>query len=135
MSYAGDVSPADTYAALQTDERAVLVDVRTTAEWAYVGTPDVSELGKQTVLVEWQRYPDGSLNQAFVDELRAAGVEQGPVYFICRSGVRSRHAAEVATAAGVGPAYNVVDGFEGQLDADGHRGVGGWKAAGLPWTQ
>jgi rhodanese-related sulfurtransferase len=135
MSYAGDVSPTDTYAALQGDERAVLVDVRTKAEWTYVGTPDVSGLGKRAVLVEWQSYPDGALNPAFVAQLREAGVEHGPVYFICRSGVRSRHAAEVATAAGLGPAYNVVDGFEGQLDADGHRGVGGWKAAGLPWTQ
>lgn len=136
MSYAGDVTPADTYAALQADERAVLVDVRTEAEWAYVGTPDVSELGKQTVLVEWQRYADGARNAGFVEELRAAGLHASrPLYFICRSGVRSRHAAEAATAAGLGPAYNVVDGFEGQLDAHQHRGVGGWKAAGLPWTQ
>jgi rhodanese-related sulfurtransferase len=57
------------------------------------------------------------------------------VYFICRSGVRSRHAAEAATAAGLGPAYNVLDGFEGQLDRERHRGIGGWKADGLPWVQ
>ena len=135
MSYAGDVTPSDTYAALQADARAVLVDVRTEAEWAYVGTPDVSELGKQAVLVEWQRFPDGRRNLQFIDDLRAAGVNRGPLYFICRSGVRSRYAAEAATKAGLGPAYNVIDGFEGQLDADRHRGVGGWKAAGLPWTQ
>lgn len=135
MSYAGDVTPSDTYAALQADTHAVLVDVRTQAEWAYVGTPDMSELGKATVLVEWQRFPDGRRNTEFVDDLRSAGVDGGPIYFICRSGVRSRSAAQVATAAGLGPAYNVIDGFEGQLDADRHRGVGGWKAAGLPWTQ
>lgn len=136
MSYAGDVTPGDAYAALRDDERAVLVDVRTDAEWRYVGVPDLSDLGKQALLVEWVRYPAGEPNARFVDELRAAGVEADqPVFFLCRSGVRSRYAAEAATAAGLGPAYNVADGFEGQLDSDRHRGVGGWKATGLPWAQ
>lgn len=136
MRYAGDVSPSDAYAALQADESAVLVDVRTRAEWNYVGLPDVSGLGKQALLVEWVTYPGGLQNPAFLEELRAAGVSQDqPVYFLCRSGVRSRHAAEAATAAGLGPAYNVADGFEGQLGADRHRGIGGWKAEGLPWVQ
>jgi rhodanese-related sulfurtransferase len=136
MSYAGDVTPVDAYAALQADEGAVLVDVRTRAEWNYVGIPDVSGLGKQPVLVEWVSFPGGLPNARFLDELRSAGVAEGrPVYFICRSGVRSRHAAEAATAAGLGPAYNVLDGFEGQLDRERHRGIGGWKADGLPWVQ
>ncbi len=136
MSYAGDVSPIDTYAALGTDPQAVLVDVRTKAEWTYVGTPDIERLGKSVILVEWVTYPGGSLNDGFVDDLREAGIAEGqPIYFLCRSGVRSKHAAEAATAAGLGPAYNIVDGFEGQLDATHHRGVGGWKTSGLPWRQ
>jgi rhodanese-related sulfurtransferase len=58
-----------------------------------------------------------------------------PVLFLCRSGVRSAAAAEAAARAGYAHAYNVTEGFEGPLDADGHRGVSGWKAAGLPWRQ
>jgi rhodanese-related sulfurtransferase len=136
MSYAGNVEPSEAYAALQTDPDAVLVDVRTGAEWSYVGLPDLSHIGKHVIPLEWQRFPDGALNTTFVEQLREAGVGEGaPIYFLCRSGVRSAAAAEVATAAGLGPAYNVSDGFEGPLDHDGHRTVAGWKVAGLPWRQ
>jgi len=136
MTYAGDVDPIDSYAALKADADAVLVDVRTTAEWSYVGMPDLTQIGKRAILVEWQRFPDGALNAGFVDQLREAGVREGvPIYFLCRSGMRSASAARLATAAGLGPAYNVSDGFEGPLDNDGHRTVTGWKAAGLPWRQ
>jgi len=136
MSYAGDITPAQAYAELQADADAVLVDVRTTAEWSYVGMPDLTQISKRVVFLEWQRYPDGTLNEHFVEQLRAAGVQEGaPVYFLCRSGVRSAAAATAATAAGLGPAFNVSEGFEGPLGPDGHRSVTGWKAAGLPWRQ
>ena len=136
MSYAGDVDPRDAYAALQTDLDAVLVDVRTSAEWAYVGLPDLSAIDKRVIPLEWQRFPDGALNESFVEHLRQAGVGEGtPIYFLCRSGVRSAAAAKAVTAAGLGPAYNVSDGFEGPVGHDGHRTVAGWKAAGLPWRQ
>ncbi len=136
MTYAGDVSPTDAYAALSGDQRAVLVDVRTAAEWNYVGVPDLGRVGREAILVEWVSYPGGARNDGFEDQLREAGIVAGqPIYFLCRSGVRSRHAADAATAAGLGPAYNIIDGFEGQLDATHHRGVGGWKTSGLPWRQ
>lgn len=136
MSYAGDVRPDEAYAALQADGSAVLVDVRTSAEWSYVGLPDLSAIGKQVLSVEWQRFPDGRPNDAFLDQLRGAGVGEGtPVYFLCRSGARSAAAATAATTAGLGPAYNVSEGFEGPLDGQGHRAVAGWKVAGLPWRQ
>lgn len=135
MSYAGDVTPSEAFAAVTQGEDAVLVDVRTRAEWAYVGVPQL-HAPRQPVLVEWQQYPDGRLNDAFVEELRAAGISDGtPLYFLCRSGVRSVAAAEAATAAGLGPAYNVLEGFEGPHDQFGHRTVAGWKVAGLPWKQ
>lgn len=134
--YAGDVAPNEAYAALESDPDAVLVDVRTAAEWTYVGLPDLQDLGKQVVCVEWERFPDGGRNQGFIDELHDAGLApDAAVYFLCRSGVRSRAAAVAATAAGLGPAYNVSDGFEGPLDPAGHRTVSGWKADGLPWRQ
>jgi len=136
MSYAGNVDSSDAYAALKADADAVLVDVRTSAEWSYVGVPDLSKIGKRVIPLEWQRFPDGALNRSFVEQLREAGVGEGaPIYFLCRSGVRSAAAADVATAAGLGPAYNVSDGFEGPLDLEGHRTVAGWKVAGLPWRQ
>lgn len=135
MSYAGDITPEQAWELLSTDPEASLVDVRTHAEWSYVGVPDISSLDKPTAFVEWVGYPDGARNENFVDEVRAAGVDKGPVVFLCRSGQRSIGAAEAATAAGLGPAYNVLDGFEGATDAEGHRGSAGWRAVGLPWRQ
>ena len=136
MPYAGDLTPQQAFELLGERAEAVLVDVRTRAEWNYVGVPDLSGMGKQTVLVEWVGFPDGQLNSDFLDQLAAAGVQPGePVVFLCRSGVRSVAAANAATAAGLGPAYNVLDGFEGHLDAGRHRCATGWKAAGLPWAQ
>ncbi len=135
-SYAGDISPSEAYVGLKADANAVLVDVRTTAEWSYVGTPDLDQIGRRVIFLEWQRYPDGTRNDQFIEQLREAGVQGSvPVYFLCRSGVRSAAAATAATAAGLGPAFNISDGFEGQLGRDGHRALSGWKAAGLPWRQ
>lgn len=136
MSYAGDVSSTDAFAVLQSDPDAVLVDVRSGAEWDFVGVPVLDALGKRVVAVEWSGYPGGVRNERFVEQVAAAGVHPGQtVFFLCRSGARSRSAAAAATAAGLGPAFNVADGFEGPLGPDGHRDVAGWKAAGLPWRQ
>ncbi|MDE9367508.1 rhodanese-like domain-containing protein [Luteipulveratus sp. YIM 133132] len=135
MTYAGDIAPEDAFEALRADPSARLVDVRTEAEWAYVGVPDLAGIDQQLIRVEWQRFPDGTRNNDFVDQVRAAGAGEGPTYLLCRSGVRSAAAAEAMTAAGLGPAYNVLDGFEGGLDESGHRSVAGWKVAGLPWRQ
>ncbi|WP_377643134.1 rhodanese-like domain-containing protein [Oryzobacter terrae] len=135
MSYAGDVTPAEAFAAAS-EGGALLVDVRTRAEWTYVGVPDLSDSGHRVAFVEWSTFPDGRVNERFVDEVRAAGHTEGrPVYLICRSGVRSVAAATALTEAGIGPAYNVLEGFEGPHDAQGHRTVAGWKNAGLPWRQ
>lgn len=132
-----NIDPAATFAALQADPAAVLVDVRTDAEWLFVGLPDLSGLGKEVVLIPWQLYPGMQVNGAFPDHLRRAGLTPDhKLFFICRSGVRSLSAGEAAVAAGFPHAFNVADGFEGPVDAEGHRGrLAGWKAAGLPWRQ
>ncbi|QOR71271.1 rhodanese-like domain-containing protein [Ruania alkalisoli] len=138
MSYAGDLNPKDAWAFLAEHADAALVDVRTQAEWSFVGVPRTDEIDRPTLLIEWNTFPNGSRNPAFLDQLRQAGYEAGdgkPLVFICRSGQRSIAAAEAATAAGYGPAYNVSDGFEGPTDTEGHRGQVGWRADGLPWTQ
>lgn len=136
-TYGGDVTPAATWEALAEDETAVLVDVRTPAEWSYVGLPDLATLGKQPVLVPWVLFPSMQLNDSFAADLANAGVKpENAVYFLCRSGVRSRSAAIATTALGYPRCYNVADGFEGDPDTDRHRGtVSGWKVAGLPWAQ
>ncbi|MEE8507028.1 MAG: rhodanese-like domain-containing protein [Kiloniellales bacterium] len=135
--YAGDVSVREAWDMLEKDAGAVLVDVRTDPEWRYVGLPDLSELEKRTVCVNWQTYPDLALNPAFAEEIEVNGI--GPdqtLLIICRSGVRSRHAAVALTARGYARCYNVAGGFEGPHDEDHHRGArDGWKAAGLPWRQ
>lgn len=135
--YAGDVTPKQAWDALEADERAVLVDVRTQPEWLFVGVPDLGEMGKQPLLVQWQIFPSMQKNPSFVDDLRKAGVpEDAPLYFLCRSGGRSRAAAIAVTEAGYKACYNVAGGFEGGHDSDKHRGGReGWKAEGLPWVQ
>jgi rhodanese-related sulfurtransferase len=132
-----EVSPADSWAALKSNPQAVLVDVRTDAEWNFVGVPDLSSLGKQVVLIPWQTFPGMQPNSQFIEHLRKAGVTaESQVYYLCRSGARSLAAGQAAQAAGFPHAYNVADGFEGPVDAEGHRGnLGGWKASKLPWRQ
>lgn len=135
-SYAGDVMPAEAWRILKDAPDAVLVDVRTDAEWRFVGIPDLAPVGKQVHLVQWQLFPDGRPNPDFVGTVAGLLEMDQPVLFLCRSGARSRAAAMALTAAGYGPCYNVAQGFEGDKDGDGHRGrVGGWKHAGLPWRQ
>lgn len=135
MSYAGDITPQQAWELLRENPDAVLVDVRTDAEWKYVGVPETSSIGRRALFVEWVRYPNGARNEHFVDQLKDAGVTGGPIVFLCRSGQRSIAAAEAATAAGLAPSYNILEGFEGGLDAERHRGAEGWRAAGLPWRQ
>lgn len=135
--YAGDILPQEAWRLLESDPRAALVDVRTQAEWAYVGVPDLSRLGKQAVFVQWALFPNMNVNPHFAVQVEAAGLApEAPVLFLCRSGVRSRSAAIAMTAHGFATCYNIATGFEGDPDAHRHRGsVAGWKVAGLPWVQ
>ncbi|MCB8880459.1 rhodanese-like domain-containing protein [Acidisoma cellulosilytica] len=132
-----DIEPGKVWEALQADPQAQLCDVRTDAEWNFVGIPDLQSLGREVVLIPWQVYPTMQRNGGFVEHLREAGmVSETPIYFLCRSGARSLAAAQAAQAAGFTRVYNVADGFEGPPDGQGHRGqVSGWKAEGLPWHQ
>jgi rhodanese-related sulfurtransferase len=128
LSYAGELLPAEAHKLMQAGAR--LVDVRTRPEMIYVGKVPGS------AAVEWQTYPGSRENPEFLAELAALVPKDAPVMFLCRSGARSHSAAEAATRAGWKEAYNVLEGFEGDKDAEGHRGtVGGWRKAGLPWTQ
>ncbi|WP_428391888.1 rhodanese-like domain-containing protein [Lichenicoccus sp.] len=131
-----DVAPSEVWQALAENPDAQLIDVRTNAEWTYVGLPEISALDKRVLLISWQA-PSGAVNRDFVEQLGASGLtEAHALYFICRSGARSLAAAQAAREAGYRAAYNVADGFEGPPDSKGHRGnVAGWKASGLDWRQ
>ncbi|MGM0584788.1 MAG: rhodanese-like domain-containing protein [Pseudomonadota bacterium] len=136
------LTPTQAYDALAEGD-AALVDVRTRAEWTFVGLPDLAPLGAQPVLVEWRAWPEMAANPGFADQLLDAFGGRPPkrLLFICRSGGRSQEAAravqEALAARGLdSDCCNVAEGFEGDLDPEGRRGgVNGWKARGLPWRQ
>ena len=136
-TYAGDLTSAEAFKVLEEEPEAVLVDVRTVPEWQFVGVPNLQGLGKETVFLSWQVYPQMQVHPDFVTALRDQGVTPDQkVLLLCRSGQRSRSAAMALTDAGYGQAFNVSDGFEGPPDAQNHRGtLAGWKAVGLPWVQ
>jgi len=139
--YAGDVEPSESWRVLSGRDQAVLVDVRTRAEWGYVGVPVLDTIGKNVKLQEWQSFPTMELQVDFADTLQEYLEEENieksaAIFFLCRSGVRSQGAAIAVSAVGYECCYNVKDGFEGPKDAVGHRGnIAGWKASGLPWQQ
>ncbi|WP_303976721.1 rhodanese-like domain-containing protein [Dongia mobilis] len=136
-TYAGDVTPQTAWDALVSTPQARLIDVRTQPEWSFVGIPDLSPIGKKVILASWQVYPNMAVDADFVGNVKAQlGEAAGPLYFLCRSGARSRAAAIAMTEVGLGPCFNISGGFEGDKDAGSHRGrANGWKVADLPWVQ
>lgn len=136
-TYAGDLTPQQAWDMLSATPKAQLIDVRTDAEFAYVGNPDLSALAKEVVRVYWKIFPAMDVNPDFVAQIGDAIAEKGaPLLLLCRSGVRSKHAAEAMTTAGYTECYNIAEGFEGDKNPHGHRGgVNGWKVDGLPWKQ
>jgi rhodanese-related sulfurtransferase len=130
LPYDGALTPGEAYQILNEAPHAKLVDVRTRAEWDWVGRiPGAVE-------IELLTYPGSQPNPSFLPELEQKVEKESLVMFICRSGARSHHAAMLARQSGYAECYNVIEGFEGDKDAAGHRNTkGGWRAAGLPWLQ
>ena len=133
LAYAGAMTPEQAWALLQADQKTILVDVRTNAERDWVGRVNIPEA--QHHAVQWNLYPAGTPNPDFIAQLSAAVPNKSTVIlFLCRSGVRSRHGAKLATEHGYTQCYDILQGFEGDKDAHGHRKtVGGWCSAALPW--
>lgn len=131
LPYFGALTPEETYALLQLNTAARLIDVRTRAEWDWIGRVPGSSL------VEWQCYPEMQINENFLSDLANEVPDRNtPILFICRSAARSDLAARAATAAGYKICINVLEGFEGNRDNQGHRSsVGGWRVHDLPWIQ
>lgn len=130
LPYKGALLPSEALVLLQEEPSARLVDVRSQAEWSWVGRI------RGAVEIEWQFYPGMQANPDFLSQLSRKVPKESVVMFICRSGVRSNQAAIAASESGYSNCYNILEGFEGDKDSNGHRGIqGGWKAAGLPWVQ
>ena len=131
--YKGDVNPQEAFEQLSSNNNAVMIDVRTRAEWAFVGVPAVERMAT----ISWQQFPSMQVNEEFVSAVEEFGIGRTTdIYLICRSGGRSAAAASLLTEAGFTTCYNVAEGFEGDLNEGRHRGkTNGWKARGLPWIQ
>jgi rhodanese-related sulfurtransferase len=130
LPYEGSLYPAEAYEILRSAPGAKLVDVRSRAELDWVGRV------ANSINVEWSTYPGMKLNPHFLVQLEQQVDKEALVIFLCRSGVRSHHAASAATNVGYNDCYNVLEGFEGNLSDDKHRNTtGGWRVAGLPWEQ
>ena len=133
LPYAGAVTPEEAFQLLQNNSQVLLVDVRTNAERDWVGRVNIAE--EQHKAVQWSLYPGGAPNPDFMTQLAAAVLDKNTtILFLCRSGVRSRHGAKLATENGYTACYDILQGFEGDKDHHGHRKtVGGWCSANLPW--
>lgn len=132
LPYAGAVTPKEALDLLMTDPSVKLVDVRTNAERDWVGRVDIP--AAQHTAVQWNLYPGGTPNPDFLPQLAQVVQKDDVILFLCRGAVRSRHAAKLATENGYANCFDVLEGFEGEKDADGHRkNVNGWCKAGLPW--
>jgi rhodanese-related sulfurtransferase len=130
LPYAGEVTPREAWTLLQNAPGTVLVDVRTQAEWAWVGRVP------HAVEIEWLSWPSMHKNEHFMTALNRQVDKEAMVLFLCRSAQRSHYAALLATQNGWNNCYNILEGFEGDKDARNQRGhVGGWRNAGLPWSQ
>jgi len=133
------LTPKQAYELLQEEPRAVLVDVRSHMEYLFIGHP------AGAINIPWIDEPDWKINPHFAREVRRlllggavthANVESAPVVLICRSGKRSLDAGELLMREGFTRVYNVLEGFEGDLDDHHHRSsLGGWRYHNLPWEQ
>lgn len=132
LPYAGAVTPQEALALLQSDPAIKLVDVRTRAERDWVGVVQIP--AAQHLAVQWNLYPEGKPNPQFLEQLKEVAQPGEVLLFLCRSGVRSKHAAKLATENGYTRCFDILEGFEGNKDANGHRKtIEGWCQAGLPW--
>lgn len=133
LPYAGAVTPQEAYALLQADPQVRLIDVRTQAERDWVGRVTLPD--SQHHAVQWSLYPGGTPNPAFMEQLAQVAQPDDVLLFLCRSGVRSRNAAKLATENGYALCFDILEGFEGDRDDQGHRKtLAGWCKGGLPWV-
>ena len=137
FNYAGDITAEKAWDLLKENNDCQLIDCRSSAEWTFVGVPDLGSLNKKVFFIEWQSFPLMEQNKDFLREISDSGLtKETQMIFICRSGARSRSAAEFLTSQGYKNCFNFSSGFEGVHDVNGQRGkTNGWKFSKLPWKQ
>lgn len=137
------ISAVETFEALKNNQNSVLVDVRTFEEFNFVGFVDPSIFNNRMILLPWQLYPEMQENPDFAENLEKSLQNLSKdfdknvkLFFLCRTGARSNAAAAFCLNIGYKNCYNVISGFEGDLNQGNHRGkTNGWKASNLPWRQ
>ena len=136
LDYAGDLSPNEAWDLIKQNSDCFLIDCRTSAEWSLVGVP-TRFFRKKGIFLEWQTFPSMEKNTRFLQEISETDIKKNSkIIFLCRSGARSRSAAEFLTSQGYQNCFNCSEGFEGSHDNFGHRSsVNGWKFHNLPWKQ
>tara|TARA_B100000989_G_scaffold298152_1_gene286331 strand:- start:1852 stop:2277 length:426 start_codon:yes stop_codon:yes gene_type:complete len=137
LDYAGDLLPSECWDMLKDDKNSQLIDCRTKAEWQFTGIPNLENLNKIAKFIEWQTYPSMNHNDDFLSEIQQLGLKKDDkIILICRSGGRSKSAAEFLSSKGYESCFNCLHGFEGSHDLNGHRSKkDGWKFNKLPWKQ
>jgi rhodanese-related sulfurtransferase len=135
--YTGNITPPETWEILKNDEYSILIDVRSAAEWSYVGVTDLASINKEAITIEWKSFPNMTINPDFINQVkRNCASPDIKIFSLCRSGQRSIETSRALTEAGFKNCYNVLEGFEGDKDNQEHRSCsGGWKYWGLPWKQ
>jgi rhodanese-related sulfurtransferase len=130
------ISPQNAFELLKNQKNSVLIDVRTMEELSFVGVVNASSFENRLIFLAWQTLPQMEQNQNFANDLLAKVDKDNEVLFLCRTGGRSNQSAQLASTLGFKKTYNIINGFEGDLNSQNHRGlVNGWKASNLPWEQ
>jgi len=136
-SYAGEITVKEAWEWMNDNPDAQMIDVRTDAEWGWVGIPDLTSTGKQLHLIQWITHPSNDKNPYFSEQVEHLNIDKkAPILFLCRSGKRSLFAARLMQSLGYTACYNITEGFEGNPNEQKHRStVNGWKFENLPWLQ
>lgn len=130
------ISPQNAFELLKNQKNSVLIDVRTSEELNFVGVVNASSFENRLIFLAWQTLPQMQQNQNFANDLLAKVNKDNEILFLCRTGGRSNQSAQLASTLGFKKCYNIINGFEGDLNSQNHRGlINGWKASNLPWEQ
>jgi len=130
------ISPQNAFELLKNQKNSFLIDVRTNEELNFVGVVDASSFNNRMIFLAWQTLPNMQQNQNFMSDLVSKVNKDSEVLFLCRTGGRSNQSAQFASSIGFKKCYNIINGFEGDLNSKNHRGlINGWKASNLPWEQ
>ena len=132
-----NISSQECFKKLSIEVHSHLIDVRTKPEWIYIGVPDLSSINKKVIFISWQVYPEMEINKFFENQILESNIKKDDNhYFICRSGQRSHDAAKFLDSRSFSNCFNVIDGFEGNLNHERQRAsIDGWQFNNLPWKQ